>query len=74
MLVLCLIISMAIGIWLDLSRLQGILLVVVLCGPALWLMDYRDRVVRVLEHDKDWVKFSFKHIISTQVILMLKTM
>lgn len=58
--ILGLIISIVTGDWLDLSRLQGFLLTVTLCGAPLWLRGYWGRTVRVAKYDDDSVTFSFR--------------
>lgn len=54
-----LIVSVALSIWLDLSRFQDFILCLVLVGPAILLADYRLRTVRVDRYDKDTITFSF---------------
>jgi hypothetical protein len=52
--------SIAIDTWLDLSRLEGSLTFVVLCGPAFWFREYHGRTVRIAEYDEEYLTFSFK--------------
>lgn len=57
-----LIASVAISIWLDFTKLQGFLLVVALCGPAMWLQSYYGRSLRISGYDNDSVTFSLRKV------------
>jgi hypothetical protein len=58
--ILVVIIAFAVTLWFDLSKWVGCWLAVVLVLPAVWLTDYRGRVVRKKSYDANRVTFEFK--------------
>ena len=60
LLIIAVVIAFALTLWFDLSKWIGCWLAIVLVLPTLWLTDYRDRVVRLKNHDSDKVTFEFK--------------
>ena len=57
---LALVIALAVTLWFDLSKLVGCWLAMFFVLPTVWLVDFRDRVVRVKSYDANKVTFEFK--------------
>jgi hypothetical protein len=52
--------GVGIAVWLDLGPIWAIIISLGLASPALWLMRYRDRVIRLRKYDTETLTFSFK--------------
>jgi hypothetical protein len=52
--------DVAIGLWFNLGRTVGFLILIPFLVPAAWLSFFRDRVVEIAQYDEETIVLSFK--------------
>jgi hypothetical protein len=70
---LAMIAALGLGIWLHLERWGVGLLTLILVSVPLWLIFYRDWVVRVSRYDRETITFSFKNREYAQEFMRINT-